>query len=35
MLDFIGVYDPLTRLKSMGLMPEFVWDICAMRQRRG
>lgn len=32
MLDFIGVYDPLTRLKSMGLMPEFVWDICAMRK---
>jgi cyclohexyl-isocyanide hydratase len=30
MLDFIGLYDPLTRLKSMGLMPEFDWDICAM-----
>ncbi len=28
MLDFIGLYDPLTRLKSMGLMPEFEWDIC-------
>ncbi|MGB7062445.1 MAG: DJ-1/PfpI family protein [Candidatus Zixiibacteriota bacterium] len=28
-LDFIGVYDPLTRLKTMGLMPELEWDICA------
>lgn len=28
-LDFIGVYDPLTRLKSMGLMPDLSWDICA------
>lgn len=30
MLDFIGMYDPLTRLKSMGLVCEFVWDICAV-----
>jgi len=29
-LDFIGVYDPLTRLKSMGFMPEFTWDICSL-----
>lgn len=28
-LDFIGVYDPVTRLKSMGLMPGLSWDICA------
>jgi cyclohexyl-isocyanide hydratase len=28
-LDFVGVYDPLTRLKSMGLMPEFGWDVCS------
>ncbi|MFM2481826.1 DJ-1/PfpI family protein [Celerinatantimonas sp. YJH-8] len=28
-LDFIGVYDPLTRLKSMHILPEFEWDICA------
>jgi hypothetical protein len=28
-LDFVGVYDPLTRLSSMGLMPDFGWDICA------
>ena len=32
-LDFIGVYDPVTRLKSMGLMPEFSWDICAFSQQ--
>jgi cyclohexyl-isocyanide hydratase len=30
MLDFISVYDPLTRLKSMGEMSDFAWDICAM-----
>jgi len=28
-LDLIGVYDPLTRLKSMNLMPEFAWEFCA------
>ena len=28
-LDFVGVYDPLTRLKSMGLMPALSWDVCA------
>src|SRR5438045_7912791 len=28
-LDFVGVYDPLTRLKSMGLMPNLGWDVCA------
>ena len=28
-LDFIGVYDPLSRLKSMGILPEFEWRICA------
>lgn len=29
-MDFIGAYDPLTRLKSMGLMSGFEWDICAL-----
>jgi transcriptional regulator GlxA family with amidase domain len=29
-MDFIGAYDPLTRLKSMGLMPSFEWDISAL-----
>jgi cyclohexyl-isocyanide hydratase len=27
-LDFVGIYDPLTRLKSMGFMPDLGWDIC-------
>lgn len=29
-LDMVGVYDPLTRLNSMNLMPDFNWDICAL-----
>ncbi|MDT8420447.1 MAG: DJ-1/PfpI family protein [Desulfuromonadales bacterium] len=29
-LDMVGIYDPLTRLKSMNLMPEFSWEICAL-----
>lgn len=28
-LDFIGIYDPLTRLKSMKIKPEFEWNVCA------
>jgi len=28
-LDFIGVYDPLTRLRSMGFQPDLAWDVCA------
>lgn len=28
-LDFIGFYDPLTRLKSMDFIPDFEWQICA------
>jgi len=28
-LDFIGVYDPVIRLKTMGFMPELEWEICA------
>ena len=28
-LDFIGMYDPLTRLKSMQLMPDFEWNVCS------
>lgn len=28
-LDFIGIYDPLTRLKTMGFMPDLEWDVCA------
>lgn len=29
-LDFIGVYDPLTRLKTMGFLPDLQWDVCAL-----
>ena len=28
-LDFVGIYDPLTRLYSMGFLPDFVWELCA------
>lgn len=28
-LDFIGFYDPVTRLKSMGYFPDLAWDLCA------
>ena len=28
-LDFVGAYDPLTRLKTMGFMRDVDWDICA------
>ena len=28
-LDFIGVYDPVTRLKSMRFISDLNWDICS------
>ncbi len=28
-LDFVGVYDPLTRLRSMQVLPAFTWSLCA------
>jgi cyclohexyl-isocyanide hydratase len=28
-LDFVGIYDCLTRLKSMEFVPELSWEICA------
>src|ERR687896_537026 len=28
-LDFIGFYDPVTRLKSMNIVDDFDWRICA------
>jgi cyclohexyl-isocyanide hydratase len=31
-LDFIGFYDPVTRLQSMKIMHELEWHICAMAQ---
>ncbi len=32
-LDFIGAYDALTRLKTMGFQPDFTWDVCALTER--
>ncbi|HEX4851613.1 MAG TPA: DJ-1/PfpI family protein [Puia sp.] len=29
-LDFIGVYDPLTRLRSLKYIPDLSWDVCAV-----
>jgi len=31
-LDFIGLYDPVTRLQSMKIMDAFEWGICATAQ---
>jgi transcriptional regulator GlxA family with amidase domain len=28
-LDFIGIYDPLSRLKSMNYIPALTWDVCS------
>ena len=28
-LDFIGFYDPITRLKSMKIIEDFAWNVCA------
>src|SRR5262245_4088485 len=28
-LDLIGVYDPITRLKSYNYIPDLSWDLCA------
>jgi len=32
-LDFIGFYDPVTRLKSMKILDDFEWRICSNTQR--
>jgi transcriptional regulator GlxA family with amidase domain len=29
LLDFIGIYDPISRLKSMNYLPDLSWEICA------
>lgn len=33
LLDFAGAYDPLTRLKTMGFVPDLSWDVCARSDR--
>lgn len=30
-LDFIGFYDPITRLKSMKIIEDFAWNVCALK----
>jgi cyclohexyl-isocyanide hydratase len=32
-LDFLGVYDPLTRLKKMGFLDSLTWDLCARTEK--
>lgn len=32
-LDFVGFYDPVTRLKSMKIIDDFEWRICAPAER--
>ena len=27
-LDFVGIYDPLTRLRTMGFWPDLQWSVC-------
>jgi len=29
-LDFVGVYDAFSRLKTMGFVHDFQWDVCAL-----
>src|SRR5439155_22101923 len=29
-LDLIGLYDPVTRLRSMRFLPDFHWDLCGL-----
>jgi imidazoleglycerol-phosphate dehydratase len=29
-LDFVGIYDPVTRLKTMNFIPDLEWDLCAL-----
>jgi len=31
-LDFIGIYDPISRLKSMNYIPDLTWDICSFTE---
>jgi len=31
-LDLVGLYDPITRLRSMGFRPDFSWEFCALQR---
>jgi len=28
-LDFVGIYDPISRLSSMNYLPDLTWDVCS------
>lgn len=30
LLDFIGIYDPISRMQSKGFMPDLSWDLCGV-----
>lgn len=30
LLDLVGFYDPLARLRSMGYLPDLTWELCAL-----
>jgi transcriptional regulator GlxA family with amidase domain len=32
-LDFVGFYDPVTRLKSMNVIPDFEWRVCSNQRQ--
>lgn len=32
-LDFVGVYDPIIRLKEMGFIPDLTWEVCANSEK--
>lgn len=34
-LDFIGVYDPITRLRTMGFLPDLKWEVCSLTPEAG
>ena len=31
-LDLAGVYDPITRLKGLGYLPDLEWDLCSFTE---
>ncbi len=30
-LDFIGIYDPMSRLRSMNYLPDLSWEVCILK----
>jgi transcriptional regulator GlxA family with amidase domain len=32
-LDFVGAFEPLTKMKTMGLVPKLGWDVCSFKER--